>query len=261
MNSALQAVFTLALAVAVAILLGYFAPGATVDARELDATLGEETRQAIRAERARMLFQPVSLQFGVPVGQLLAERWPATARACLYGWTGAWVAVAAFLLVALFFPGFDKVIPAAGLSMLCIPAGVVAVACYLLQWPVAVAIGAAVFPRVLLFARNLLAAAHRSPHVVTARAKGCSRGRVFVQHQLRPRLAEIAALAAVSVTIALGAAIPAEVFSDLPGLGQLAWKAATARDLPVLIALTLALSTLTVTLNMFAAFCQRSFRV
>jgi ABC-type dipeptide/oligopeptide/nickel transport system permease component len=41
------------------------------------------------------------------------------------------------------------------------------------------------------------------------------------------------ALAGVSATIALSAAIPVEVICDSPGIGQLAWQAATARDLPL----------------------------
>ena len=42
----------------------------------------------------------------------------------------------------------------------------------------------------------------------------------------------------MSVSIAFGAAIPIEALCDLPGIGQLAWMAATARDLPLLVAIT-----------------------
>jgi peptide/nickel transport system permease protein len=49
---------------------------------------------------------------------------------------------------------------------------------------------------------------------------------------------QLLALAGVSVSIAFGAAIPIEALCDLPGIGQLAWKAATARDLPLLVAVT-----------------------
>ena len=53
------------------------------------------------------------------------------------------------------------------------------------------------------------------------------------------------ALVGVSASIAFGAAIPVEVICDLPGVGQLAWKAALARDLPVLINLTLLIALIT----------------
>jgi len=49
---------------------------------------------------------------------------------------------------------------------------------------------------------------------------------------------QLLALAGVSVSIAFGAAIPIEALCDLPGIGQLAWQAATARDLPLLLAIT-----------------------
>ena len=57
------------------------------------------------------------------------------------------------------------------------------------------------------------------------------------------------ALAGVSGIMAFGAAIPVETLCDLPGLGQLAWKAATARDLPLLVVLTLLITLLTQACN------------
>jgi peptide/nickel transport system permease protein len=39
--------------------------------------------------------------------------------------------------------------------------------------------------------------------------------------------------------LAIAAIVPIEVICDVPGLGQLAWKAALARDLPLLVVLTL----------------------
>jgi peptide/nickel transport system permease protein len=60
------------------------------------------------------------------------------------------------------------------------------------------------------------------------------------------------ALAGVTVSIAFGAAIPVEVVCDYPGLGQLAWKAALARDLPLLVNLTLIIALVTVAANSFS---------
>ncbi|HEV1285289.1 MAG TPA: hypothetical protein VNU44_08265, partial [Bryobacteraceae bacterium] len=42
-----------------------------------------------------------------------------------------------------------------------------------------------------------------------------------------------------SVSMAIGAAIPVEAICDVPGLGRLAWNAAMARDLPLLVNLTM----------------------
>ena len=57
------------------------------------------------------------------------------------------------------------------------------------------------------------------------------------------------ALAGVSVSVALGAAIPIEALSDQPGIGQLAWQAALARDLVLLVNLTLIVTLITVIAN------------
>ena len=43
---------------------------------------------------------------------------------------------------------------------------------------------------------------------------------------------------AATVGLAIAAVVPIEVICDVPGLGQLAWKAALGRDLPVLVVLT-----------------------
>jgi ABC-type dipeptide/oligopeptide/nickel transport system permease component len=53
----------------------------------------------------------------------------------------------------------------------------------------------------------------------------------------------------VSVCLALGACIPVEVLCDLPGIGQLAWKAALSRDLPVLVNLTMLVTLVTLVAN------------
>ena len=51
------------------------------------------------------------------------------------------------------------------------------------------------------------------------------------------------------MNIAAGAVIPVEVFCDNPGLGQLAWKAALGRDLPLLVNITLAITLVTLIAN------------
>ena len=58
------------------------------------------------------------------------------------------------------------------------------------------------------------------------------------------------ASAGVTVSIAFGAAIPVEVVCDYPGLGQLAWKAALARDVPLLVNLTLIIALVFVFVNL-----------
>jgi peptide/nickel transport system permease protein len=61
---------------------------------------------------------------------------------------------------------------------------------------------------------------------------------------LRPAAPSIIALAGVCLSVAFGAAIPAEVICDSPGLGQLAWQAALKRDMPLLVDITILVSVL-----------------
>ena len=58
--------------------------------------------------------------------------------------------------------------------------------------------------------------------------------------QILPVLhSELASLLGFAIIVGIGAAIPAEVLSGRAGIGQLAWKSAAERDLPVVIAVTL----------------------
>jgi peptide/nickel transport system permease protein len=90
------------------------------------------------------------------------------------------------------------------------------------------------------------------PHVLTAKARGLSGLRILGWHVLPNIAAPMLALAGVTVSLALGAAIPVEVVCDYPGLGQLAWRSALARDVPVLVNLTLIIALVTVAANSFS---------
>ena len=57
------------------------------------------------------------------------------------------------------------------------------------------------------------------------------------------------AVAGISVSIALGAAIPVEALCGIAGIGQLAWQAALGRDLPLLLNLTLLVTLATLVAN------------
>ena len=57
------------------------------------------------------------------------------------------------------------------------------------------------------------------------------------------------AVAGVSVSMAVGAAIPVEALCGLAGVGQLAWQAALARDLPLLVNITILVTVVTLLAN------------
>ena len=60
---------------------------------------------------------------------------------------------------------------------------------------------------------------------------------------------QLLAVAGVSVSVAIGAAIPVEALCGLAGVGQLAWQAALARDLPLLMNITVLVTLVTLVAN------------
>jgi peptide/nickel transport system permease protein len=133
--------------------------------------------------------------------------------------------------------------------LLCLPAAVLALMLYLAGGPASLVIAAAIFPRVYRYSQTLLSASMARPQVLAAAARGIPQSTILWRYVLPPALAPLAALLGVSITLAFGAAIPVEVVCDVPGLGQLAWKAAMARDLPLLAAMTLIVTAVTLTAN------------
>ena len=115
--------------------------------------------------------------------------------------------------------------------------------------PGALAIALIIFPRDYRYARNLLAKAYSLPHIVTARAKGISELRILFWHVVPVAGPQLLAVAGVSVSVAIGAAIPVEALCGLAGVGQLAWQAALARDLPLLMNITILVTLVTLLAN------------
>jgi peptide/nickel transport system permease protein len=129
------------------------------------------------------------------------------------------------------------------------PAAVLALFSVLWNTPAALAIALIVFPRDFRYARNLLGKAYSLPHITTARAKGLSELRILFWHVVPVAGPQLLAVAGVSVSLALGAAIPVEALCGLAGVGQLAWQAALARDLPLLVNITILVTLVTLLAN------------
>jgi peptide/nickel transport system permease protein len=249
-------------------------PGFGVDERELDSRLSAESQQAIRIQAARdnniaafyfrYLAGLVHGDFGFsrslnrPVSQLLAERLPLTMLSLGYGVLGGVSIGLALALLTVWWraPGAD-ILPAVA-SGLCLaaPAAVIAlVFLWLAPWigaPSRWAIALVVFPHVYRYAKNQLVATAQSPHVVAAQARGLSSWRVLWAHVFTPATPQLAALAGISVSLAFGASIPIEVICDTPGIGQLAWRAALDRDLPLLVTITVLVALMTLLVNSLA---------
>src|SRR3989475_8904941 len=144
-------------------------------------------------------------------------------------------------------------------TLLCLPAAVLALLFVLARAPARLVLGLIVFPKIFRFSRNLLARSSSLPHVLTARAKGLGNMRLLVWHILPLAAPQLLALAGVSVSIAFAAAIPIEALCDLPGIGQLAWKAALGRDVALLINLTMIVTLITLVANSASDLLGQSF--
>ncbi|PYX51342.1 MAG: hypothetical protein DMG79_03315 [Acidobacteria bacterium] len=243
------------------------APGFDADEAQLDPHLSSESIQALRQTRLeqhnifRFYFHSLqraahgdlgtSISLGQPVSLLLRERAPLTLRVVGLGLLFSWALAMAMALSAarLRLSAYDAVTTAISGTFLCIPAAVLALLSVLWNVPGALAIGLIVFPRVYRYARNLLAKAYGLPHIITARAKGLSELRILFWHVVPVAGPQLLAVAGVSVSIAVGAAIPVEALCGLAGVGQLAWQAALARDLPLLTNLTILVTLVTLLAN------------
>jgi len=111
------------------------------------------------------------------------------------------------------------------------------------------AIALIVFPHTYRYSSNLLVKAYSRPHITAARARGLGEARILFWHVVPVVAPQLLAVAGVSVSLAVGAAIPVEALCGLPGIGQLAWQAALARDLPLLVNITILVTLVTLLAN------------
>lgn len=256
-------VFTILIAGLLGATLVRFGPGFETDEQQLDPRLNAQSVQALRASHAseqnllafyiRYLGRMIKGDLGVsrslarPVAELLSERVPVTLRLMSYGIAGGWLLGLALALPAVLFraPLYDLASTAFSGVFLCVPTAVLALVLFFANGPVRFSIALLIFPKVFRYARNLLADAYTQPHVLAARARGLTAPSIFFRHVTPWAAPQLLALAGVSLGVAFGAAIPIEVLCDFPGIGQLAWKAALARDLPVLVSLTILIAAFT----------------
>jgi peptide/nickel transport system permease protein len=255
-----------------------FSPGFGLDEQQLDARLSRESQEAVRRshdqERNPLRFYAAwwkrvlagdlgfSQSLNRPIRDLLADRAPATIELTLGGIAGAWVLAIVFSVpsvvrrlrrlaaVSSVCSGMTASLPAAGIAILLFRLGISA------KWMIALVL----FPRLYQYLRNLLQQASGRPHVLFARAKGLRWQPLLLRHILLPARAQLIALIAVSINMAFGAAVAIEAICDIPGLGQLAWKAASARDLPVLVVLTVMMALVTQMTNLVADACTPALR-
>lgn len=252
------------------------APGFDVDEQQLDSRLSAESVQALRQARAhdrrlasfyvhylgRALRGDLgqSRTLNRPVRELLAERLPVTARLAGAGLLAGWLCALAVALLATMLRRAACDVAATLLAgvFLSVPAAVLSLLFVFARAPAYLVIALAVFPKVFSYTRNLLGKSFGLPHLVTAYAKGVGPLRALVWHVLPVAGPQLLAVAGISVSIALGAAIPVEALCGIAGIGQLAWQAALGRDLPLLVNLTMLVTVITLAANWVSELAGQS---
>lgn len=274
-----QHIATILLTVVLGGLLGAtlvrFAPGFGVDEEELDARRSaasmEAIRQSNRTESNVLSFYAhyldrmahgdlgFSRTLNRPVSELVSDRMPETLKSVGLGLILGWILGLAFAIPVAMSRSWALDLTAGILTgvLLCLPAAVLALLFLLSRAPARLVIALIIFPKVFRYSRNLLVRTAGLPHVLTARAKGLGGFRVFLWHVLPNAGPQLLALAGVSVSLAFAAAIPVEALCDLPGIGQLAWKAALGRDLFLLLNLTMIVTVVTLIANSSADLLAR----
>ena len=253
LRRAILAILTVVAGGLISATLARYAPGFGTDERQLDTRLSSASIAAIRElhaeERDVFGYYANSLRRALhgdlgtsrslnrPVRQLIVERFSVTLKLIGQGLALAWIAASLAVLATwiLRAPALAGSIGFFGGMLLCLPAAVMALLSILLSAPGYLTIALIIFPKVHRYLGDLVSDARQMPHILTAQSKGISELRLLFWHVMPVLKRETLALAGVSVGLGLSAAIPVEALCGIPGIGQLAWQSAMARDLPLLI--------------------------
>ncbi len=258
-------VFRSLLNLVLVVLLGGFAaaalvrysPGFDVDENSWNPRISADTLAALHArhEQANQLL-PFYLHylraaaqgdFGqsdsyrVPVSELLHDRAPVSAKLIGWGVAGGLSFGLALAWLSVWPRRAVLSIATASVSglLLAIPSAVLALAFFFAEAPLSIAVALTILPRVFGTLRALLEELYSSSALLAARARGIPPWVLGIRYVLRPAAPQLMAVAGVAFVLAFGSIIPIEALCDVPGIGQLAWKAALSRDLPLLSGLAL----------------------
>ena len=244
-----------------------YSPGFGIDQIDLDPRISAETLAAIHAKTAADVSLPrfylhyierilhgdfgVSQSFQQPVSLLLLDRAPSTIALVLGGSAFGWLLALALAVLVVRFrnPALDTAASALAGVLLAIPPAVLALAFFFSEGPLVVAMGLILVPRLYGTLRVLIDGLSRSDLLIAARARGIPPLVIAANYIARLAGARFAALFGIAMVIAFGCAVPIEALCGHPGIGQLAWKAALSRDLPLLSAIALVITVFVTCVN------------
>jgi len=110
-------------------------------------------------------------------------------------------------------------------------------------------VGAAATARYL---RATLLDLREASFVLAARARGLSERRILWRHSLKPALLPVITLLGLSLPFLVSGSVVIEVLFSWPGMGRVLWNAAWARDLPIILGVTLVGATAVIVGNLVA---------
>jgi peptide/nickel transport system permease protein len=102
------------------------------------------------------------------------------------------------------------------------------------------------------YTRSAMLEVLRQDYMTTARAKGLAARAVYVAHGFRNALLPVITVVSLRIPVLLGGAVVIESVFQWPGMGTLAILSIQQRDYPVLMGLTLMISTLVLLSNLLA---------
>jgi peptide/nickel transport system permease protein len=240
-----------------------YSPGFDVDENSWNPRIGAATLAALHTSReqqnqlprfyAHYLLAALHGDLGesdslkTPVTTLLRDRAPVSVRLVAWGTSGGLLLAAALAWLAVWPRRTGAHLFASGVSglLLAIPPAVLGLAFFFAEAPLALAVALALLPRMFGALRALLEDLYTSPALLAARARGVRPSLLAFRYVLGAVAPQLAALTGVAIVLAFGSIIPIEALCDVPGIGQLAWKAALSRDLPLLSGLALIITFIT----------------
>ena len=113
-----------------------------------------------------------------------------------------------------------------------------------------VVLSLATLPTVIRFARSSMLEALAQDYVRTARSKGLANVRIVYVHVLRNALIPVISIVGVLVPRLLGGAVVTETVFGWPGMGQLMVQAASERDYPMVMGITVVMTLAVVVMNL-----------
>lgn len=151
------------------------------------------------------------------------------------------------LMLILLFSVSLNVLPSSGIRPSDGSTGFLAVAKHFVM-PVLV-LGLLNLAEITRYTRSAMLETLRSDYIRTARAKGLPRARIVFGHALRNSMLPVLTILGIVLTRLLGGTVVTETVFGWPGIGQLAIQAASTRDYPLMMGLTLVVAVVVILLN------------